>query len=147
MYYVILSSLWKMEDNTERALFMLRKTRVLLRVGAIKYAICSLPLVPNAQRANLTLTSNPLTQKRPNAHRVYSTSDKQIHFSCAYVEWHSIDEGPIFLPNLFWLPVSVPVSPFLHPNRWPPSNRALTPDVQFQCRLRDQLGWVCQWLC
>lgn len=33
----------------------------------------------------------------------------------------------------------------LYPNRWPPSNGALTPDVQSQCRLGDQLGSVCQW--
>lgn len=100
MYYVILSSLWK--DNTEGALFMLRRC-VFCTVGAIKHAICSLPLAPNAQRANLTLTSNPLTRKRTNACRVYSAFDKQIHFLCAYVEWCSIDdESPIFycLPNL-----------------------------------------------
>lgn len=44
---------------------------VLLRVGAIKHSICWLPLAPNAQRENLTLTSNPLTRKRTNALGVY----------------------------------------------------------------------------
>lgn len=56
------------------------KMCVLLTVRAIKHAICSLPLAPNAQSANLNLTSNPLTRKRTNARRVYSASDKQIHF-------------------------------------------------------------------
>lgn len=85
---------------------------VLLTVRAIKHAICSLPLAPNAQRANLTLTSNPLMRKRTNARRVYSASDKQIHSLCAYVEWYSIDQSPIFAvspisfdsPSLFLSP-------------------------------------------
>lgn len=75
---------------------MLRR-RVLLRVRAIKHAVCSLPLAPNAHRANLTLTSNPLTQARTNARRVYSSSDNLIHFLYAYVEWQNIDENPLFL--------------------------------------------------
>ena len=43
----------------------------LLRIRAIKRVLCLLPLAPNALRENLTLTSNPLTQKRSNALRVY----------------------------------------------------------------------------
>lgn len=128
------------------------KMRVQLRVRAIKHSICSLPLATNAQRENLTWTSNPLTRKRTNALRVQccctcSISDKQIHFLCAYIKQHRID-GSFFY---FWQMLS-PQSPLtsrlcschprlsLYPTRWPPSNRALTPDVQFQCRLRDQLG-------
>lgn len=91
---------------------------VLLRVGAIKHTICSLPLALNAQRANLTLTSNPLTRKRTNACRVYSTSNKQIHSLPAQVEWCSIDdENLIFIvsPIPFDSPISVPVPPPFHP--------------------------------
>lgn len=81
MYYVILSSpSWKPRGQCRGSIIHVEEMRVLLRVGAIKHAICSLPLAPKAQRANLTLTSNPLTRKSTNARRVYGASDKQIHF-------------------------------------------------------------------
>ena len=160
MYYVILSSpSWKPRGQWRGSIIHVEETRVLLRVGAIKHAICSLPLAPKAQRANLTLTSNPLTRKSTNARRVYGASDKQIHFfyRCVYVDEAGSMRGPFpptRLPKYLLtppLPISVPRLPLtslrLHPSRWPPSNGALTPDVQFQCRLRDQLGWVCQWFC
>lgn len=110
MCYVILGSPWKPKGQYRGRIIHVEKTCVLLR--AIKHAICSLPLAPNAQSANLTLTSNPLTRKRTNARTVYSTSDKQIHFLCECVEWHSIDESPIFVaspisfdsPSLFLSP-------------------------------------------
>lgn len=57
-----------------------------------------------------------------------------------------IDERPVFycLPQPLLTPPSMfPSLPSLPPSVQPdglPSNRALTPDVQFQCRLRDQLG-------
>lgn len=81
MCYVILSSpSWKPRGQCRGSIIHVEGMRVLLRVGAIKHAICSLPLAPKAQRANLTLTSNPLTRKSTNARRVYGASDKQIHF-------------------------------------------------------------------
>lgn len=114
IYYVMFGSQWKAKDNIARALFMLGRCMFLLRVRAIKHDICSLPLAPNAQSANLTLIFNPLTWKRTNARRAwaYSTSNKQIQFVFAYTEWYSIDECPVFVvshsnPHLCsWLPHS-----------------------------------------
>lgn len=114
MYYVILTSLWKDSGS----IVHVEKMCVLLRVRAIKHAICSLPLVPNAQRANLTLSSNPLNWKGTNAYGLYSTSDKPIHFINAYVEWCSIDfESILFVSPISFNPppISAPVSPSLHP--------------------------------
>lgn len=103
-----------MEGQYRGSIIHVEKMCVLLSIGAIKHAICSLPLAPNAQRANLTLTSNPLTRKRTNACTVCSAFDKQIHFLCAYVEWCSIDdESPIFLlsPQSLLTPPALFLSP------------------------------------
>lgn len=59
------------------------------------------------------------------------------------IHFFSTSPRPISFDSLH-RPFPCPPTP-LHPNRWPPSNGALTPDVQSQCRLGDQLGSVCQW--
>lgn len=103
MYYVILSSPVEEQGQYRGSIIHVEKMCVLLRAGAIKHAICSLPLAPNAQRANLTLTSNPLTRKRTNARRACSASDvtnTSSFFMHVYVGWQGIDESPRFFRRL-----------------------------------------------
>lgn len=69
---------------------------------------------------------------------------KAINFLCVRDRCSGInEENPVIVasPISYRSPISAPAPPSLPPpNRWTPSNRALTPDVQFQCRVRDQLG-------
>lgn len=151
MYYVILSSQWK--DNTKRTITL---KRCVLCWESIKHAVCSLPLAPNAQRTNLHLTSNPLT-RRGLMHAQYTvytvgyipTVKEKTFYMCIHWKMQSPTEPCFVVSQIFFhSPSPFPSLPSLPPpNRWPPSNRALTPDVQFQCRLTDQLCWVCQWFC
>lgn len=114
MYYVILSPRGSQRTQYGGSIIHVEKMCVLLR--AIKHAICALPLAPEAQSANLTLTCNPLTRKRTNARRVYSIHPTNINFFsfCESVGCRSIDESPVLavspisfdFPSLFLSPPS-----------------------------------------